>query len=154
VPARSDHDHRFCKEKGQSSQWSNSVGRRERIVAVEPRGTGMALFTLRDADEARAAQFGDVDGDLDAEMVAIARPQLSAWAPSFDGEWWLLEPSQHLYWFAEADDYPDDTAAPRVDRPQLGRSLEAATYLARNRKFESIPLQQRVCEPSVPQGIA
>jgi non-homologous end joining protein Ku len=31
----------------------NSVGRRERIVAVEPRGTGMALFRLRDADEAR-----------------------------------------------------------------------------------------------------
>ena len=44
-----------------------------------------------------------------------------AWAPSFDGEWWLLEPSQQLYWFAEADDWSDDTAAPRVDRPQLGR---------------------------------
>src|SRR5262249_505802 len=31
-------------------------------------------------------------------------PPPSAWAPSFDGEWWLLEPSQQLYWFAEADD--------------------------------------------------
>jgi hypothetical protein len=57
-----------------------------------------------------------------------------------NGEWWLLETSQQLYWFAEADDCSDDTAAPRVDRPQLGRSLETAAYLARNRKFESTPL--------------
>ncbi len=40
---------------------------------VEPRGTGMALFTLRAADEVRAPQFSSVDGDLDAEMVTIAR---------------------------------------------------------------------------------
>src|SRR5438552_740524 len=26
-----------------------------------------------------------------------AWPPSSAWAPSFDGEWWLLEPSQQLY---------------------------------------------------------
>jgi hypothetical protein len=51
-----------------------------------------------------------------------ASPQLSVWVLSFDGEWWLLEPSQQLCWFAEADDYSDDTAAPTVDRPQLGRS--------------------------------
>jgi hypothetical protein len=31
---------------------------------------------------------------------------------SFDGEWWPLEPSQHLGWFAEADDCSDDTATP------------------------------------------
>jgi hypothetical protein len=79
-----------------------------------------------------------------------ASPPPSEWAPSFDAEWWLLEPSQQLYWFAEADDCSDDTAAPRVDRPQFGRSLETAAYLARNRKFESTPLQQRVCELSVP----
>jgi hypothetical protein len=41
-----------------------------------------------------------------------------------------FEPSQQLYWFAEADDCSDDTAAPTVDRPQLGRSLEIAAYLA------------------------
>jgi hypothetical protein len=46
-----------------------------------------------------------------------------------------FEPSQQLYWFAEADDCSDDTAAPTVDRPQLGRSLEIAAYLARNRKM-------------------
>jgi hypothetical protein len=43
---------------------------------------------------------------------------------------------------AEADDCSDDTAAPTADRPQLGRSLETAAYLARNWKFESIPLQR------------
>jgi hypothetical protein len=42
------------------------------VVAVEPRGTGIALFMLRAADEVRAAQFGGVERDLDAEMVAIA----------------------------------------------------------------------------------
>jgi hypothetical protein len=38
----------------------------------------------------------------------------------------LLETPQQLYRFAEADDYADDTAAPTVDQPQLGRSLETA----------------------------
>ena len=61
-----------------------------------------------------------------------ASPPPSAWAPSFDGEWWLLEPSQQLYWFAEADDCSDDTAAPTIDPPQLGRSLDIAAHLARN----------------------
>src|SRR3989440_7671525 len=49
-----------------------TLSRRERMVMVEPRGTGMALFTLRAAGEVRAPQFGSADGDLDAEMVAIA----------------------------------------------------------------------------------
>src|SRR5437763_1862941 len=50
-----------------------TLSRRERMVAVEPRGAGMALFMLRAADEVRAAQFGGGERDLDAEMVAIAR---------------------------------------------------------------------------------
>jgi DNA end-binding protein Ku len=49
-----------------------TLSRRERMVMVEPRGTGMALFTLRAAAEVRASQFGSAEGDLDAEMVAIA----------------------------------------------------------------------------------
>jgi DNA end-binding protein Ku len=49
-----------------------TLSRRERMVMVQPRGTGMALFTLRAAAEVRASQFGSADGDLDAEMVAIA----------------------------------------------------------------------------------
>jgi hypothetical protein len=50
-----------------------TLRRRERMVMVEPRGTGMALITLRAADEVRASQFGTAEGELDAEMVAIAR---------------------------------------------------------------------------------
>jgi DNA end-binding protein Ku len=49
-----------------------TLSRRERMVMVEPRGTGMGLFTLRAAGEVRAPQFGSAEGDLDAEMVAIA----------------------------------------------------------------------------------
>ena len=49
-----------------------TLSRRERVVMVEPSGTGMALFTLRAADEVRMAQFRSPGGDLDAEMVAIA----------------------------------------------------------------------------------
>jgi non-homologous end joining protein Ku len=44
------------------------------MVMVEPRGSGMTLFTLRAAEEVRAAQFGSAEGDLDVEMVAITRP--------------------------------------------------------------------------------
>ena len=49
-----------------------TLSRRERMVVVEPRGTGMALFTLRAASDVRPPQFGSAEGDLDAEMVAIA----------------------------------------------------------------------------------
>src|SRR5262252_1506806 len=49
-----------------------TLSRRERMVVVEPRGVGMALFTLRAAEEVRMAQFRSPEGDLDAEMVAIA----------------------------------------------------------------------------------
>ena len=51
---------------------------------VEPRGTGMALFTLRAADEVRAAQFGSAEGDLDAEMVAIAGAIIKQRTGKFD----------------------------------------------------------------------
>jgi DNA end-binding protein Ku len=49
-----------------------TLTRRERMVMVEPRGTGMAVFTLRAAEEVRTPQIGSAEGDLDAEMVAIA----------------------------------------------------------------------------------
>ena len=49
-----------------------TLSRRERMVMVEPSGIGMALFTLRAASDVRAPQFGSAEGELDAEMVAIA----------------------------------------------------------------------------------
>ena len=61
-----------------------ALSRRERIVMLEPRGSGMALFTLRAADEVRAAQFGDNERDLDSEMVAIARAIIGQRLGKFD----------------------------------------------------------------------
>src|SRR6202043_2351219 len=61
-----------------------TLSRRERMVVVEPRGTGMALFTLRAAEEVRAAQFGMAEGELDAEMVAIAKAIITQRTGSFD----------------------------------------------------------------------
>jgi DNA end-binding protein Ku len=44
----------------------------------------MALFTLRAADEVRASQFDTSGGELDAEMVAIARAIIAQRTGSFD----------------------------------------------------------------------
>ena len=60
------------------------LSRRERMVMVEPRGTGMALFTLRAADEVRPAQFASAEGNVDAEMVAIARAIVRQRTGKFD----------------------------------------------------------------------
>jgi len=54
------------------------------MVVVEPLGTGMALFTLRAAEEVRGAQFGMAEGELDAEMVAIAKAIIARRTGSFD----------------------------------------------------------------------
>ena len=61
-----------------------TLSRRERMVVVEPRGTGMALFTLRAAAEVRAEQFGMAEGELDAEMVVIAKAIIAQRTGSFD----------------------------------------------------------------------
>jgi DNA end-binding protein Ku len=61
-----------------------TLSRRERMVMIEPRGTGMALFTLRAAAEVRASQFGSANGDLDAEMVAIAGAMIKQRTGKFD----------------------------------------------------------------------
>jgi DNA end-binding protein Ku len=61
-----------------------TLSRRERMVMVERRGMGMALFTLRAASEIRAPQFGSAEGDLDAEMVAIAGAIIGQRTGNFD----------------------------------------------------------------------
>lgn len=72
-----------------------TLSRRERMVLIEPRGPGMVLFTLRAADEVRTPQFGDNEGDLDAEMVAIARAIIRQRTETFD-------PSTHRDRYQEA----------------------------------------------------
>ena len=61
-----------------------TLSRRERMVIVEPRGMGMGLCTLRAAEEVRVPQFGDAEGDLDAEMVAIAAAIIRQRTGNFD----------------------------------------------------------------------
>jgi DNA end-binding protein Ku len=61
-----------------------TLSRRERMVMVEPRGTGMALLTLRAANEVRASQFGSAESDLDGEMVAIAGAIIKQRTGTFD----------------------------------------------------------------------
>ena len=61
-----------------------TVSRRERMVMVEPREPGMALFTLRAANEVRASQFSSAESDLDAEMVAIAGAIIRQRTGTFD----------------------------------------------------------------------
>ena len=54
------------------------------MVVVEPRGTGVPLFTLHAAEEVRAASFDMAAGELDAEMVAIAKAIIAQRTRSFD----------------------------------------------------------------------
>lgn len=61
-----------------------TLSRRERAVMVEPRGTGMALFRLRAAEQVRTPQFAGDAGELDAEMVAIAGAIIKQRAGTFD----------------------------------------------------------------------
>src|SRR5260221_498455 len=61
-----------------------TLSRRERMVMVEPRGAGVALITLRAADEVRPAQFDALSGDVDPDAVAIARMIIERRAGQFD----------------------------------------------------------------------
>ena len=61
-----------------------TMSRRERAVMVEPRGAGMVLITLRSAEEVRPAGFGEVEGDLDPEMVAVAEAIIKRRTGTFD----------------------------------------------------------------------
>jgi DNA end-binding protein Ku len=61
-----------------------TLSRRERMVMIEPRGSGMVLITLRAADEVRAPQFSKADGAIDAEMLAIARTIIERRIGKFD----------------------------------------------------------------------
>lgn len=61
-----------------------TLSRRERMVMVEPRGTGMGLFTLRAAEEVRAAAFPSAEAEIDAEMVAIAKAIIAQRTGAFD----------------------------------------------------------------------
>jgi DNA end-binding protein Ku len=71
-------------EAGMAGLGRLTMSRRERMVLVEPRGAGMALITLRAAEEVRAAEFGHYAGEVDAEAVAIATMIINRKTGTFD----------------------------------------------------------------------
>src|SRR6059058_5547871 len=71
-------------EAGMAGLGCLTLSRRERMVMVEPRGSGMALITLRAADEVRPAEFGSLETELDPEAVAIAQMIIERRAGHFD----------------------------------------------------------------------
>jgi len=71
-------------EAGMAGLGRLTLSRRERMVIVEPRGTGMALITLRAFEEVRPPEFGTSDTEIDPEAVAIARMIIERRAGHFD----------------------------------------------------------------------
>jgi DNA end-binding protein Ku len=61
-----------------------TMSRCERMVMVDPRGSGMVLITLRAAEEVRVPQFSKSDAAIDAEMLAIARAIIGQRTGKFD----------------------------------------------------------------------
>jgi DNA end-binding protein Ku len=71
-------------EAGMAGLGRLTMSRRERMALVEPRGSGLALITLRAADEVRAADFTRFDADLDEEAVSIASMIIKRKIGAFD----------------------------------------------------------------------
>jgi DNA end-binding protein Ku len=71
-------------ETGMAGLGRLTLSRRERVVLVEPCGPGMALITLRAAEEVRAADFTRYEGEVDAEAVEIAAMIINRKAGTFD----------------------------------------------------------------------
>jgi DNA end-binding protein Ku len=62
-----------------------TITSRERLVLTEPRGAGLLMWTLRSADEVRAAEFGKADGgEVDPDMLAIAETIIERRKAGFD----------------------------------------------------------------------
>src|SRR5947207_6719948 len=71
-------------ESGMAGLGRLTLSRRERMVLVEPRGAGMALITLRAAEEVRAADFSRYDGEIDEGAVSIAAMIINRKTGAFD----------------------------------------------------------------------
>jgi len=91
--------------------------RADRVTGGNP-GDEVPLHRVREIESGtdRCRRFAGRGMDLKIQFRDDSPPP-SAWAPSFESEWWLLEPSQQLYWFVEADDCSEDTVTPSVNRP-------------------------------------
>jgi len=62
-----------------------TIASRERLVLVEPHEGGLAMFTMRSADEVRAAEFGaKAKAEAEADMVAVAETIMERRKAKFD----------------------------------------------------------------------
>jgi DNA end-binding protein Ku len=62
-----------------------TIASRERLVLVEPHEGGLLMFTLRSADEVRAAEFGaKAKAEADPDMVAVAETIIERRSAKFD----------------------------------------------------------------------
>jgi DNA end-binding protein Ku len=71
-------------EAGMAGLGRLTLSRREHMVLVESRGEGLALITLRSAEEVRAPEFGRYDTEIDPEAVAIATMIIKRKTGQFD----------------------------------------------------------------------
>ena len=62
-----------------------TIASRERLVLVEPHEGGRAMFTIRSADEVRAAEFGGkLKAEADPDMVGVAETIMERRKAKFD----------------------------------------------------------------------
>jgi len=61
-----------------------TIASRERLVLIEPRSSGLLMWTLRSADEVRAAEFGRAGDEVDTDMLAIAETIIERRKAGFD----------------------------------------------------------------------
>jgi DNA end-binding protein Ku len=62
-----------------------TIASRERLVLVESHNGGLLMFTLRSADEVRAAEFSaKAKGEADEDMVAVAETIIERRRAKFD----------------------------------------------------------------------
>lgn len=123
---------------------TEQAGLRRRVtilrVMVEPRGSGMALFTLRAAEEVQSAQFGSAEGDLDVEMVAIARSIIRQRMGTFDPSTATVTKRHYGADRNQAEGPPHQTPrghhAATGDRSDGGPETQSRTGNACNRRHE------------------
>jgi non-homologous end joining protein Ku len=60
-------------ESGTAGIGRVAIRRRGHMALVRPREGGMALFTLRAAEEVLPVEFAPAQHDLDPEMIAVAK---------------------------------------------------------------------------------
>src|SRR6266849_1876730 len=108
----------------------SDASRRERMVVVDPRGTGMVLITLRAAEEVRVPQFTKSDGTIDAEMLAIARAIIGQRTGKFDPSRFRdrYQESRVHRWLLDPGSIDKPTAArladPSIQQRRVARAAE------------------------------